>query len=710
MTAVRRLGTVAFVLAIQSCGGGGSSTPPPAGLMSLAVTPSASTVQLINANQQFKAVGTFSDGTSKDLTASVTWSTSDLTVMRVINDPALNGLGTPISPGIATVSATSGSVVGSTQVTVATDGLSDWAVRQFSGGGYAGLAYSGSRYVDLTMQMTSTDGTTWHPLQGGRSIAQNYQYGLVWNGSDFVAWGNTSSDGLHWTPHDVSSISAHASIQRIAWSGTQLVAISSDQYYQILNPLSVNLLFSSPDGVNWTQHLGPYQSPDLSGITWTGSQFYVVGQGGIFLSSPDGAAWTGMNPAGPITMQAVAASPARLVAVGGTTTTGTVGAPIQASQDGITWNAVSPPAWTGVDFFWDVIWNGSQFVAVGGTTPYPTILTAGLAATSPDGLTWTLHSSPQYMEHVIWSGSQFVAEGPSVIQTSPDGVNWTSATSATPGGDTAVEVVWSGSKFTAVTAGNTIIESPDGISWTTAYSAPGALNCIAWSGTIYVACTSNGFLTSPDGTTWTFRPDIAISTANAVLWTGSKFVAVAGNTVLTSPDGISWTAPLVPTPSTTLLDSIAWSGSRYVAAGPEGLVISADAVTWTSAGVSAFWVAWNGKQFVAVAADNASPSNVYTSADGTTWTKHAVPFTFEGGGLIPNLTPLSIIWTGSQFLAQGCSATSSAAPVCDVFSSADGVVWTVSLSMTYPYFQLMGAASNASRTVMMGRPMILSLP
>ncbi|HEX4583526.1 MAG TPA: hypothetical protein VH183_01770 [Burkholderiaceae bacterium] len=681
--------------------------------MSISVTPSASAVQLINSNQQFKATGTYSDGSSKDLTASVTWSVADPTVIQVVNDPASNGLATPMSPGSTAVTAALGGVAGSTQVTVTTDGLSGWAVRQFSGIGIPMLAYSGSRYVDLAMQMTSTDATTWHPIQGGKSISEQYQYGLVWTGTQFVTWGNVSPDGLHWTPHDLSSISTHASIQRLGWSGTQLVAISGDQRYQITFPLAVSLLFSSPDGVDWTQNLGPYQDPDLSGIAWTGSKFYVVGVGGSVTSSADGSTWTGLTSSGPVGARAIAVSPGRLVAVGGLNASGSAVAPIQASPDGVSWSVVSPPAWTGVYFFTDVVWNGSLFVAVGEGVNFAA--NSGVVATSPDGLTWTLQSNPPVLNSVLWSGSQFVAAGQSVIQTSPDGTTWTSVTSTTPGADQGLGVIWSGSQFAAVTSAGTIIESPDGIAWTTAYqptsgNATGSLSCIAWSGTLYAACASSGFLTSPDGATWTFRPSLNAAGVYAVLWAGTQFVAIAGNLVLTSPDGVAWTTRTVPVPASTQFTSVAWSGSTYVVAGTAGLLTSTNAVTWGDTKIPAVWVTWNGKQFVA--ADGASPSSTYTSADGATWTRHAAPFTLSGGPGFRGLNErASLIWTGSQFLAQGCSsAPAGAQQACNIFTSADGVTWTVSLSMTYPYFQLMAAAAAPARTVMMGSSMILTLP
>src|SRR5262245_62558268 len=64
----------------QSNGGGGSGGS--ASLTGLAVTPPAATV-IVSSTQNLKATGTYSDGSSKDLTGSVTWSSANSTTASV---------------------------------------------------------------------------------------------------------------------------------------------------------------------------------------------------------------------------------------------------------------------------------------------------------------------------------------------------------------------------------------------------------------------------------------------------------------------------------------------------------------------------------------------------------------------------------------------------------------------------------------------------
>lgn len=108
------LGIVFLSLGLAACGGGGSqsnnTTPPPTppptaspSLTSLQVSPGAVSVAP-GALQQFTATGKYSDGSSKDLTASAQWGTSDSSIAMV----AGAGKITAVAAGTVTVIATSG--------------------------------------------------------------------------------------------------------------------------------------------------------------------------------------------------------------------------------------------------------------------------------------------------------------------------------------------------------------------------------------------------------------------------------------------------------------------------------------------------------------------------------------------------------------------------------------------------------------------------
>lgn len=73
-------------------------------LASIAITPSAPSTAL-GYSQQFTATGTFSDSSTQDITATVTWSSSNEAVALVSNASGTQGLGMPVSTGVATISA-----------------------------------------------------------------------------------------------------------------------------------------------------------------------------------------------------------------------------------------------------------------------------------------------------------------------------------------------------------------------------------------------------------------------------------------------------------------------------------------------------------------------------------------------------------------------------------------------------------------------------
>jgi uncharacterized protein YjdB len=90
-------------------------TVGPATLISIAVLPSAASIP-ISANQQFVAVGSYSNGITQDITSTATWASSSGTVSTV----SATGLAAALAGGNATITAFSGSVSGTATLTVTT--------------------------------------------------------------------------------------------------------------------------------------------------------------------------------------------------------------------------------------------------------------------------------------------------------------------------------------------------------------------------------------------------------------------------------------------------------------------------------------------------------------------------------------------------------------------------------------------------------------
>jgi len=92
-------------------------TVSPATLMSIAVTPAGLSMAK-GTKQLFVATGTYTDGSNQDVTQTVTWASSVMTLATISNAAGTKGLVSAVAMGATEVSATSGTVVGKTALTV----------------------------------------------------------------------------------------------------------------------------------------------------------------------------------------------------------------------------------------------------------------------------------------------------------------------------------------------------------------------------------------------------------------------------------------------------------------------------------------------------------------------------------------------------------------------------------------------------------------
>lgn len=102
-----------LMFVIAGCGGDGGDGGGGATLSSIAVTPANPSIA-VGTTQQFTATGTYSDGSTQDITASVTWISSDETKATI----DASGLAMAVAAGATTITATSGSISRSATLTV----------------------------------------------------------------------------------------------------------------------------------------------------------------------------------------------------------------------------------------------------------------------------------------------------------------------------------------------------------------------------------------------------------------------------------------------------------------------------------------------------------------------------------------------------------------------------------------------------------------
>jgi 6-phosphogluconolactonase (cycloisomerase 2 family) len=103
--------------ALGSVSGSATLNVTPAALVSLTVIPANPSIAKGTA-QQFAVSGTYTDNSTQDLTSSVSWSSSDPTVAAISNAAGTNGLASALAMGAVTVTASLGTVSGSTGLTV----------------------------------------------------------------------------------------------------------------------------------------------------------------------------------------------------------------------------------------------------------------------------------------------------------------------------------------------------------------------------------------------------------------------------------------------------------------------------------------------------------------------------------------------------------------------------------------------------------------
>lgn len=109
----RATGSSTISATLSGVAGTGTLTVTNAVLVSITVTP-ANPDLLLGTLRQFTATGTFSDQSTQDITASVSWSSSNKSVASIGG----NGMATALALGAFTVSATSGSISASTTANV----------------------------------------------------------------------------------------------------------------------------------------------------------------------------------------------------------------------------------------------------------------------------------------------------------------------------------------------------------------------------------------------------------------------------------------------------------------------------------------------------------------------------------------------------------------------------------------------------------------
>ncbi len=268
---------------ITACAGGAcgstlltvtSGTAPT--LTSIAVTPANPSVAA-GLTQQFTATGTYSDGSTKNLTGSVTWS-SGTAATATINTA---GLAKGIAVGTSTIAATSGNVAGSTTLTVTAATLSSITVTPANPSVAAGLTqqftatgtFSNGSTQNVTGSVTWSSSTT--------AIATITAAGLAKG----VAGGSTTIKATSGNISGTTTLTVTLETLTISCSPSACGAVSggeatnSDPIFSIGTPASTGLSGGTPTGVVELGVLLPEPTALSSWTLGTGSSSIASGTG-----------------------------------------------------------------------------------------------------------------------------------------------------------------------------------------------------------------------------------------------------------------------------------------------------------------------------------------------------------------------------------------------------------------------------------------------
>ena len=480
-------------------------------------------------------------------------------------------------------------------------------------------------------------------------------------------------------------------------------------------------------GPSW-QLVNPFlQNDGINSIIHSGTTFVAVGARGLVFSSPDGLIWTQQTSITTSNLNAVTWSPVyqQFVAVGDNGT-------IIFSPDGAQWKAI--PVINGVVFN-DIYWNSdlSEYLLVGTGGTILGLKAAFVDATKPQ-FKIKISTVTSGLNAIAWDSTHqryLIAGDFGTILTSPNGVTWTSEKDgigviAAKFTDIAYNNI--SNKYFVTAENRGLFTSTADPTDTTGYQKWGAtgglgafpvdliINSIAiepTTGLIVLMASPTGgratIITSNSlGKVWTQRASNIAEQLNDIFWDvpTKQFIASGQNSrILTSPDGITWTIgtswvnavikqtiydagpdPVnlpnkslyinVGTKETILtsIDSIDWTvrqtnltasfesvtvnptattaQPRYVIVGSGGAILSSsDGITWVTQSSSAittdlYSVIWNPSdgKYIAVG----SAGTVISSSDAINWTS-------ENAG-IPSTTHLrAIVWDSvkAQYVAVG---------------------------------------------------------
>ena len=510
------------------------------------------------------------------------------------------------------------------------------------GGATASYSTNGTTWTTATLPAS----TNWTSVAYGKISGVGYWVAIATGGTDAAY----STDGISWT---AATLPASANWTAVTYGNGRFVAIATG---------STSAAFST-NGTSWSSMGVLPASTTWSDVNYGGGTFFAVATGGTGFQgaySTNGTTWTASTMPSSGDWVSVAYGNSRFVAIA----TGGTGAGY--SLNGTTWTAATLPS--------SSTWKKVRY----GNGMFYAVAQGQVAASSPDGLTWTARSTTHASVTVTATAENII--GSFSDGTLPSSAYWTDMVTA---GSTKIVAVGNDGSAVGYAAVST-----NGTSWsalTIPSTAGWEFTSVAYNGTNkYVVFINNDrdVVGSSDGVTWTVQNtngtnNLPVARTWSTSIYGSRFVVLANsgtNPVCYSSDGVTWTQGTLSNGSWSSVAYGQPSATAYFVAvsgkdfgGSQASAYSPDGVTWTAGNTmpsNDVWssVTYGGGKFVAVAGDSVTATTKAAySTNGTSWTAATMP------GAAAKW--VSVSYGGNAFMAFAYGSSRTAV-------SADGITWS----------------------------------
>ena len=434
-------------------------------LNSIAVTPANPSVPK-GETEQFDAMGTFSDGSTQDLTTQVTWASATTSVATISNVTGTQGLATAAGTGTSMISATLDGISGSTEMTVSAAALQSIAVTP------ASTSLPAGETEQFTAIGTYSDKST-----------QNLSTQVTWASSD-ITWAKINSAGLA-TAVSPGPVTISATLGGITGSTALTVTAAALQSIAV-TPASTSLPAGETEQFTATGTYSDNSTRNLSNqVTWASSDitWATISSAGLAKAVSPGpvtisATLGGITGSTALTvtvaaLQSIAVTPAGTnLPIGETeqfTATGTY-------SDKSTQNLTNQVTWASSDISWDTISSAglAKAVSPGPVTISATVggITGSTALTVTAAVLQSIAVTPAGTSVPAGETEQFTATGTysdKSTQNLSNQVTWASS-------DITWATINSAGLATAVSPGPvTISATLDGITGSTALTVTAAV-------------------------------------------------------------------------------------------------------------------------------------------------------------------------------------------------------------------------------------------